>query len=182
MITTTLNRIRAHKPCGDGWGKLLTGLGKTKADDEPLPFTKIVEINGLYDALWCCQAEPQYTKEWRLFAVWCARRVQHLMKDQRSIDAIDVAERYANGEATEEELTAAKSAAIEAALGVAMEKVAWKAAHAARAARATTYQPAYFAAREGADFAAMDAADFAEHEAQQAEFLRLVTETEARVV
>lgn len=47
MITTTLNRIRAHGPCQDGWSKLLKGLGKTAADDDPLPFARIAEINGL---------------------------------------------------------------------------------------------------------------------------------------
>jgi hypothetical protein len=34
-ITTTLNEIRRHGPLQDGWEKLLTHLGKTKADDEP---------------------------------------------------------------------------------------------------------------------------------------------------
>jgi hypothetical protein len=29
-ITTTLNRIREHGPCTEGWGTLLSGLGKTK--------------------------------------------------------------------------------------------------------------------------------------------------------
>ena len=38
MITTTLNKIREHEPCADGWKKLLTHLNKTEADDEPLPF------------------------------------------------------------------------------------------------------------------------------------------------
>lgn len=37
-ITTTLNRIRAHRPCEPGWHKLLAGLGETVPDDEPLPF------------------------------------------------------------------------------------------------------------------------------------------------
>jgi len=37
MITTTLNEIKKHCPCEDGWKKLLKHLGKTKADDEPLP-------------------------------------------------------------------------------------------------------------------------------------------------
>lgn len=106
-ITTTLNRIRAHSPCQDGWRKLLAGLGKIAADDEPLPYARILEINGLDDALWCCRAEPQYAREWRLFAVWCARRVQHLMTDTRSVSALDVAERYANGMATDQELSAA---------------------------------------------------------------------------
>jgi hypothetical protein len=33
MIHTTLNRIKAHYPCKDGWKKPLKYLGKTKADD-----------------------------------------------------------------------------------------------------------------------------------------------------
>ena len=115
MITTTLNRIRAHSPCREGWEKLLAGLGKTKADDDPLPFARIVEINGLDDALWCSRAEPQHEREWRLFAVWCARQVQHLMTDARSIAALDVAERYANGQATDGEWAAAWAAARAAA-------------------------------------------------------------------
>ena len=114
MKNTTLKRIKEHEPCPDGWKKLLTHLGKTKADDEVLPFSVIVESNGLDDALWCCRAGPDYDKEWRLFAVWCARQVQHLMTNQRSIDALDVAERFAAGEATEEELSAAGAAAWDA--------------------------------------------------------------------
>ena len=62
MITTTLNRIRAYGPCRKGWTKLLNGLGKDKADDEPLPFSRIIQINRLQDALWCCRAEPQYAR------------------------------------------------------------------------------------------------------------------------
>ena len=96
-ITTTLNRILAHQPCGQelippltGWLKLLNGLGKTKADNEPLPFTRIVEINGIDDARWACRAEPQYAREYRLHAVWCAREIEHLMTDQRSRDALKV--------------------------------------------------------------------------------------------
>jgi hypothetical protein len=54
-------------------------------------------------------------KDLRLFAVRCARDVQHLMKDERSINAINVAERYANGEATTVELDAARAAARAAA-------------------------------------------------------------------
>ena len=115
MITTTLTRIRAHAPCADVWQKLLAHLGKTKADDEPLPFSVILESNGLNDALLCCRAEPQYAREWRLFAVWCARQVQHLMTDRRSIDALGVAERYANGQATDAELETAAEAAAWAA-------------------------------------------------------------------
>jgi hypothetical protein len=133
-ITTTLNRIREHGPCEDGWRKLLSGLGKTAPDDEPLPFARIVEINGIDDALWCCRAEPQQAKEWRLFAVWCTRQIQHLMKDQRSLDALDVAERHANGAATDDELAAAWAAAGDAAWDAARDAAgdsAWAAARAA---------------------------------------------------
>lgn len=47
MITTTLNRIKAHSPCEAGWKKLLKYLGKTKADDVRLSFATIVKSNGL---------------------------------------------------------------------------------------------------------------------------------------
>ena len=114
-MKTTLNKIRAHSPCESGWKKLLSNLGKTKADDEPISITYILDSNGLDDALWCLQAVDGYQKEMRLFAVDCARSVQHLMKDQRSIYAIDVTERYAYGLATKEELNAAWTAARDAA-------------------------------------------------------------------
>lgn len=115
MISTTLNRIKEHEPCKNGWEKLLKHLNKTKPDDDVLPYSVIVKSNGLQDALWCCRAEPQYSKEWRLFAVWCGRQVEHLMKDKRSINALNVAERFANGEATDEERVAAWAATWDAA-------------------------------------------------------------------
>ena len=105
MLTTTLNRIREHNPCTDGWKKLLKHLGKTEPDDEPITYLTILESNGFDDALWCCCAEEdKYAKEWRLYAVFCARKVQHLMTDPRSLKALDVAEAYAYGNASDEEL------------------------------------------------------------------------------
>ena len=104
---TTLNKIRAHDPCADGWAKLLRHLGKTKADDEPVSMAVILESNGLDDALWCLRACDGIDREARLFSVWCARQVQHLMADPRSFAALDVAEGYANGLATQDELNAA---------------------------------------------------------------------------
>lgn len=114
-MKTTLNEIRAKSPCHEGWTKLLAHLGKTKADDDPLSIVTILDSNGLDDALWCLQAVKGREREIRLFGVWCARQVQHLMTDQRSLDALDVAERFANGEATEAERAAAWAAAGAAA-------------------------------------------------------------------
>ncbi len=192
MITTTLTRLREHSLCADSWDKLLRHLGKTKADAERLPFAVILESNGLDDAIWCCRVEPQYAREWRLYAVWCARQVQHLMRDKRSLDALDVAERYAIGEATDDELEAAWSAARDADCGASRDVTqaaarditrknvwataldAWNAALVATcvADLTTSWAVAYDAAR--------DAARDAVRADQSAEFLRLVTETEDR--
>lgn len=131
MITTTLNRIREHKPCTGGWEKLLKHLNKTQPDNELLPYSVIVESNGIDDAVWCCRAEPQYAKEWRLFAVWCARRVQHLIWNDRDIKALDIAERYAEGKATDIELDSARGASYASKCAA---RAAWYTArHAAKA-------------------------------------------------
>jgi hypothetical protein len=68
----------------------------------------------------------------RLFAVWCARQALALVDnpDPRSVNACEVAERYANGQATDEELTAAWAAAWDAAWAAAGD-AAWDAAWAA---------------------------------------------------
>ena len=124
---TTLNKIRAHSPCDYGWRKLLKYLGKTEADDVPLAIVTILDSNGLDDALWCLRAVIGHAREIRLYAVWCASQVAHLMTDPRSLAALDVAERHANGDATDEELAAALAAAWDAA---------WDAARAAARAAA----------------------------------------------
>jgi hypothetical protein len=164
-MKTTLNKIRynpsGEKPCKPGWEKLIKTLGKTKADDEDLHLRTILDSNGLVDAVWCLRAVEDHDREIRLFAVWCARRVQHLMTDQRSLNAVDVSERYANEQASAEELKAARAAAGEAA-GEAARAAAWEAAgDAAGAARAA----ARTAARTAAWGATWEAAGAAAGEA-----------------
>jgi hypothetical protein len=142
-MKTTLNAIRAHQPCSDGWKKLLQHLGKTEADDEPLSIKTILNSNGLDDALWCLRAVDGYDKEMRLLAVAYARQVQHLMTDPRSIAALDVVERHAHGQASDDELAAAAAAA-----GAAARDAAWDAAWAARAAAGDAAWDAWDAAKE----------------------------------
>jgi hypothetical protein len=172
-MKTTLNRIRKNSPCKEGWSKLLTYLGKTSAHDKPLEIATIVESNGLDDALWCLRAVEGEDRKIRLFAVWCARRVQHLMTDPRSLKALDVAEAYANGTATLEELRLAGAEAAYAA-----GDVAWAAARATAtdAAWAAARNVAWAAARAVAWAAASQAFDEAreaEVQAQTQELLRI---------
>ena len=145
MINTTLNKIREHSPCGikpndygcrTGWLKLLDHLGKTTSDDEPLPLLTVLESNGLDDCLWCLRSVPEYNQVWRMYAVWCARQVRHLMTDARSLAALDVAWAHANGLATDEELAAAGDASRAAAWAAwdAPRAAAWAARDAACAA------------------------------------------------
>lgn len=158
MIYTTLNRIRSHDPCELGWKKLLKHLGKKKPDDEPLAFTTILESNGLDDTLWCLRSVPEENNRWRLLAVRFARTVQHLMDDERSIAALDVAERHARGGASDEELETAREAAWAAAQAAA-EASAWA------AAEASAWEPAWDAAWEAVREAAWAAAKAAAWEA-----------------
>ena len=179
-MKTTLNKIRACSPCASGWTKLLRNLGKTSPDDEPLAITTILDSNGLDDALWCLRAVEGHQKEMRLYAVDCARSVQHLMTDARSLAAIDVAERHAYGLATDAELSGASAAAWGAsdaardAVWAAARAAAWGASDAARdaawaAARATVWATVWAAAWS----AARDAASAAANDVQ-ADLLRIV--------
>jgi hypothetical protein len=151
-MKTTLKQIREKSPSAEVWSRLLAHLGKTKADDDPLSIATIVESNGISDALWCLRAVNGHDKEIRLYAVWCARQMQHLMRDPRSLAALDVAEAYANGMATFAELKAAEVAARAAARA---------AEAAARAAELGAVLAAPWAAAEGASWAAVRAAEAA---------------------
>lgn len=114
MITASLNEIRDHSPCKSGWETLL----KSKKDthwNEQFPLSDIIDSNGLEDALWCLRARPEHSRLWRKYTVWCARQIEHLMTYKRSKAALDVAWRHSEGQATDEELAAARNSARNAA-------------------------------------------------------------------
>ena len=84
-------------------------------------------------------------KELRLFAVFCCREAWHLLVDERSRNAVEVTERFANGQASKEEMHVAYLAAVDAAR---------------EASCAAAYAAAYAATRAAA-YTAADAADAA---------------------
>lgn len=180
-FTVTLAALREAGACYGGYNKLVRSIqGKAfsmkDADreayihlrhDAEIPLLDILKSNGLDDALWVLHCILDADRDMRLFAVWCARQVEHLMEDQRSKDALNVAERFVNGEATDEERNAARNAAWDAARNVAWD-AAWSARKAARAAawgaaRGAAWD-AVWAARCAAGDAAGDAAEDAQKE------------------
>lgn len=178
LIFTTLNRIREHSPCHDGWKRLIRHLGRDFPRDTPFPMVEILNAkgDGLGDCLWALRVEPQHAKLYRLYAVNRARSVQHLMNDPRSVAAIDVAERYAHGTATEDELDAARGAAWDAAwaaAGAAAGGAAWAAAWAAARGAAGA------AARGASGAAVCDAARGAARAAAAIELREMLTDHHA---
>ncbi len=128
----TLKQLREHKACVSGYNKVvcaLKGVEYTEREtyilfkhDAPISLVSILESSGLDDALWCLRVnDAEWSRDSRLFSVWCARQVQHLMIDKRSINAIDVAEKFANGEANQEELATAWANAWDAAWATARD-------------------------------------------------------------
>ena len=171
--------IRSWEPCYDPVEHLLEnwrGTALTILKNETISFE---------DRLWVvCRSEIASDRTMRLFAVWCARQVQHLMADKRSIDALDVAERFANGQATQTELDAAGAAAWDAAgttAGDAAGDAAWAAARAAAGAERdaagaawAAWAAAWDAARDAAGAAARAAARDAAKAAQRDKLIEMV--------
>jgi len=104
-----------------------------------------------------CREEFMSEKDMRLFAVWCARQALKLVDNpyKRSIEVCNVAEKFANGEATRDELKAARVAsgfaskvADDNAADAACAAAEVAAAAAADAACADAWSAAYADARE----------------------------------
>ena len=138
----------------------------------------------------------------RLFACWCVRNtpllgkegktVWNLLTDDRSKQAVEVAERYANLKATRTELVKARAVAGDAAWDAAeaagdaaaaaakaaAEAVAEAAAKAAKAAAEAVAEAAGDAAEAAAKAAAWDAAEAAARVTQTRQLLKIIVDQE----
>lgn len=179
-LHTTLRLLRRYEACEGRYAHLVSALGNETDDDAPIPILRILDINGLDDALWALRAVPPDQRSARdrisrLLACDFAERVLPIFEeahphDARPRDAIAVARRYAAGNATAAELTAAYEAAREAVWAVASvaDWAAASAGEAARAAaRASAWEAAWGAAWEADWAAAMVAARVADWEAER---------------
>ena len=149
MKTFTIDDIRLWAPCYDPTRYLPADWRGTALD------ILAVKDCPAEDRLWVVLRQECTDKcTLRLFAVWCARQALALIDDpdQRSIAALDTAERFANGEATVNGLAAAGAAARDASAD------AWNAWNARAAAEAAAGAAAGAAARDAAGAAARDAA------------------------
>lgn len=79
-------------------------------------------------------------RKWRLFALGCCRRIEHLIADERSCRTVEVASRYADGEAAEDEVEMVRAAAYQAV------EEAWRAEYEVEAEANFCITPEYAAA------------------------------------
>jgi hypothetical protein len=127
--------------------------------------------------IWAATQKGVLTEsEQRLFACWCVRQVWHLLTDERSRNAIEVAEKFARGEATRDELDAARYAARYAARDAARSAAMaaeWDAARsAAMAAEWDAARSAAMAAAWSAVWDSARAAEWAAARSAQAKYIR----------
>ena len=124
-VMITLQEIRDHSPCRSGWEKVLSANGGVNADmSKQFELSSIIDSNSVADCMWSLQCKPEYFSLWRKLAVVFADEVKHLMTDERSIKALDVAWLHSECRASDEELAAAAHAAHAAAYADARQKQA----------------------------------------------------------
>ena len=192
VLTTTLYLLHKAGACPDRYKVLVEALGKGYGKDAPIPLLRILETNGLDDTLWAFRAVPteQFPARDKLSRLCACDFAEHVLylferkypEDKRPRQTIEVSRRYANGEATQEELSAAWAAADAAAAArAAAAAAAAEAAEAADAAAAARFAAA--AAAEAAAGVAVEAAVGAvarakEHQWQTEHLRKLLTDGE----
>ena len=151
-MKTTLNEIRNINK--DSWEKLLTSLGKTKADDETFTMAYVLDTLGVADTLWVlCNSKGR--KDIAVaFAADCAERVLHVFEEKYPDDKrprLAIAAARDPNMSLEDKRNASHAAAAAATWAAAA------AAYASHATAATTWAAAY--AADAAWAAANAAAD-----------------------
>jgi hypothetical protein len=172
LKTFTMADIRNWKPCYDLSRYLPENWSGTVID-----LLKIDAIPAQVRLSIVCREELIDAKILRLFAVWCARQVQHLMTDERSLKSLEIAEAYALGRVSKQELSLAEDDAWNvnnAATWPAAKAAAWAAALDVAKAAAYTANRAASAAGTSDRSITWDAANAAAGAAQVAQFIKII--------
>ncbi len=197
MITTTLSRIKNSVFFYGSGSYSLPERWKVRLkrfkENKPIPFSVLVDIFGIEVAIGCCQAEPQYSLEWRMFAIWCVKRIRYLISDYDVLKSLDViikeAEKYAFGKTSFDQLMEAwesEKSRLEDLDFVVVQSLIRKRAEVAIIDASISSMGVIIRALIGKSDGTREWnqkwSDIAEMEmaAQAKEFLRMVTETEAR--
>ena len=109
-IISSLHELRySGRMCVDGWATLLAGVGKTKADHEPLDYLTGLSFCGLYDTLWQLPTKPEHSDACRRLALSYALPVAHLSNDPCAGEVLDRLDAYLRGERSAQDVQAAVS-------------------------------------------------------------------------
>ena len=121
MFAVTLQDLQKNNACVDGYNKLVCCIEQIpyvqthkyieSNYSKPISLSYILESNGLSDAIWSLRCmDKKHTHDINILSVNIARLIEHKLKDRRTIDAINIAERYINGVSSEYVLTDARNA------------------------------------------------------------------------
>lgn len=129
MIHTTFAKLHEAGACQEKYKIFAQKMGGITqyGKDTPIPLSVVLGKMGLVDTLWCLRATIEPSSQLsRLFACDCAERVLPLFEkkypnDKRPRQAIEVARKFANGQATQVELDAARVADLASALASARD-------------------------------------------------------------
>lgn len=100
MLTVTLKDLRRWEACRDRYHHLLAGLDTRSGDDEPIPLTTILDVNGLDDTLWVLWRAEKKRIMVRFSADCAERAVERFWpypEDRRPHEAIAAARKWADG-------------------------------------------------------------------------------------
>ena len=156
ILSTTLNLLKSHRACTDGYRTLLKYVGSDYDPNAPIDLLTVLTSNGLDDCFWTLRATTNPALAERLSSLAAcdfAERVVHNYPEEETVlrDCIQTARDYADGKATDEQLQKAESAAWNAARSAARSA-------ADSAARSAAWSAADSAARSAAEGAAEGAA------------------------
>lgn len=162
MIRLTTNEILTHHPDKAMWEKLLTHFGKTKADNDPLPFSAISQSCGLRYTLWFLRVLPDaYHPAIVLLVCDFAEHALRFVQDGEDWPQllIETTRKWVRGGATKEELEAVIPTLILADADTAnttsnAARYAAKAAFAAYVATRVSANTAAYVAAEASSFCA----------------------------